>query len=187
MRWTFQYLCHNFHHHVTPIATNHTYQKRGEADENTFYPFECAYFYRNKACSTVRDSQEALGKSGNTVGGEVVDASGKLPFFFFFNLCPNILLCSSQEQEHKDLPAAKEAMSVFKALFKSEIRHEDHPFHKAWFLVMLTVLSRADFAQCKLWLHSFAWKNSTIFQSADQEEGYTNGKVYGELRTSLAK
>lgn len=107
--------------------------------------------------------------------------------FFFLNLCPNILLCSSQEQEHKDLPAAKEAMSVFKALFKSEIRHEDHPFHKAWFLVMLTILSRADFAQCKLWLHSFAWKNSTVFQSADQGEGYTNGKVYGELRTSLAK
>lgn len=82
MRWTFQYLCHNFHHHVTPIATNHTYQKRGEADENTFYPFECAYFYRNKTWSTVRNSQEALGKSGNTVGREVVGASGKLPFFF---------------------------------------------------------------------------------------------------------
>lgn len=27
MRQTLQYLCHNFHHHVTPIATHHTRQK----------------------------------------------------------------------------------------------------------------------------------------------------------------
>lgn len=137
----------------TYCNTPHMSKAHRKADENIFYPLKRACFYRNKVWSTAGDSEEALGKAGKTRKRSCKCNWKTLPFSYQGYCYVQIyyyVLFKNETQRSASSRARYACVHgpILYTLGKAEIWHEDHPFGKAWFLAMLTILSWADFAQC---------------------------------------